>query len=139
MNGEEESLFKAFAPMVDAVAGMPKPKRKPWEPESCPPGHVPCGRCGKWIPAEWVRYHQTGVCTASDSLCPECLSLVPNHALIVCCGCRAVVGRVAPEKFPDGFSYEPRKVYHIRDCPNCNCDAKSSRVIEAELFKKRKL
>jgi ATP-dependent DNA helicase RecQ len=55
--------------------------RKPEMPPpvgSPPPGFVPCGRCHTLLPVESIKYHNTGVCVASDSLCWECSKLVPQ-------------------------------------------------------------
>lgn len=125
----EEDIGKAY----EIAAQRPKPVMGP-PVGTPPPGTVPCGRCRVFIPVGMIRYYETGVVTASDSLCANCAKLVPRHALIVCVGCRAVVARTAPETLKSGFKFEPRKTYHVRDCPNCNTLVKSSKVIEAELF-----
>ena len=125
----EADLGQAF----EVLGQMPVPKLGP--PVGAPPdGYVPCGRCRKLIPQSAIRYYATGVCTASDSLCDACAGLAPQHALIVCIGCKAVVARIAPERLKSGFQIESRKIYHTEKCPNCKPLVTSSTIIEAELF-----
>lgn len=129
----ENEFSKAF----DIMQQRPAPKLGP--PVGAPPeGHFFCSGCKKVQPNESLRYHFTGVCRASDSLCEECEKLTPKHALIVCVTCQAVVARIPPERFADGFEYEPRKAYHIWECGNCKPGIASTRVIEAELFRRDK-
>lgn len=129
----EEELARAY----QWASERPSPKLGP-PVGALPTGYFRCSGCRKLIPLEALRYHNTGVCMASDSLCLECDRLTPQHALIVCVRCRAVIARVAPERFSDGFSYEPRKAYHIRECGQCNPGVVSTRVIEAQLFHRSK-
>lgn len=85
-----------------------------------------------------IKHHWTGVCHASDNICKECQRMVPKHALVVCLGCKAVVARMAPTTLKSGFRIEPLKIYHTDRCPNCKPDVASSRIIEAELFYRKK-
>ncbi len=125
----EEDLARAFA----ITADRPKPKLGP--PVGTPPaGQIPCGRCRRLMPISNLRYYATGVCTASDSICEECEALVPQHALVVCVGCKAVVARMAPERLKSGFRIEARKIYHTNACPKCKPGVERSMIIEAELF-----
>ncbi len=125
----EEDLAKAF----EISQERPKPELGP-PAGSPPPGMVHCGRCRKHIPVDQIRYYFTGICTASDSLCGECATLVPRHALIVCIGCKAVVARIAPERLKSGFEIEERKIYHTQACPNCQPGVERTSIIEAEIF-----
>lgn len=125
----EENMAKAFA----FASSRPVPKLGP-PVGSPPPGKVPCGRCRALIPVEMIRYYSTGICMASDSLCDVCATLVPQHALIVCIGCKAVVARVAPERLKSGFEIEPRRIYHTEACPSCKPGVVRSKILEAELF-----
>lgn len=103
-----------------------------------PKDYVDCGRCRKKIHISEIQYHWTGVCQASDSICKECASLVPKHALVVCLGCKAVVARMAPTILKSGFRIETRQIYHTNCCPNCKPGVESSKLIEAELFSRTK-
>ena len=99
---------------------------------------VECACRKKNINVSEVKYHWTGICHASDSMCGECVKMVPKHALIVCIGCRAVVARIAPEKLKSGFVVKSRGIYHTDKCPNC-CKSEDnsvmvSKILEAELF-----
>ena len=97
--------------------------------------------CGKKnIHVSEVKYHWTGICRASDSMCSECERMLPTHALIVCIGCQAVVARIAPEKLKSGFVIKPRGIYHTDKCPNCRKSEENSvmvsKILEAEIFVK---
>jgi hypothetical protein len=99
---------------------------------------VECACRKKNIDISEVKYHWTGICHASDSMCVECVKMVPKHALIVCIGCQAVVARIAPEKLKSGFVIKPRGIYHTDKCPNCHKTEDNSvmvsKILEAELF-----
>jgi hypothetical protein len=101
-----------------------------------PQDYVDCGRCKKKIHISEIRYHWTGICQASDSLCTECQRLVPKHALVVCLGCKAVVARMAPMTLKSGFRIETLKIYHTDACPNCKPGVESTKLIEAEIFRR---
>lgn len=103
-----------------------------------PTEYVGCGRCKNKIHLSEIIYHWTGICQASDSICKECASLVPKHALVVCLGCKAVVARMAPTILKSGFRIETLKIYHTDCCPNCKPGVESSKLIEAELFSRKK-
>ena len=108
---------------------------KPATPHLGAPENMVRCACGKkWIPFEDVRMFNTGVCTATDSICKECRNDVAKHAMIVCCKCQAVVARVPPQHCPGGFRYEPNRCYHIVECPNCNPDVEVSAIIEKKIF-----
>lgn len=108
-----------------------------------PVGYQYCGGraqgCTKLIPETEVVYHWTGIVQARDTLCKECQALTPTHALIVCLRCCAVVARMPPHTFPDGFRIEPRKAYHVQYCGNFDCrpDLASSSIIEGQLHIRR--
>lgn len=106
-------------------------------PAANPKDHVACGRCHRWLHVSEIVYHWTGVCRASDALCPECRRMAPQHALVVCIGCQAVVARMAPAVLKSGFRIEARRIYHTNACPNCQADIQRSVLIEAELFRRR--
>ena len=134
------------AQVLYALGKMEKPELPETGPlpGSPPAGHVFCGGrpqgCSKVLHESEVPYHWTGIVRARDTLCRECQALVPNHALIVCLRCCAVVARIPPHTFPDGFRIEPRRTYHIQYCGNFDCrpDLPSSRIIEGELHRKDK-
>jgi hypothetical protein len=126
----EHAMLKAF----EVLQPLSKPKLGPPVFGTPASGLIPCGRCRRMMPVEKIRYYTTGVCVASDSLCEECARLVPQHALVVCVGCQAVVARMAPERLKSGFVIEPRKIYHTDSCPKCKPGVEKSSIIEAELF-----
>lgn len=95
---------------------------------------VECACRKKNIHVSELVHHWTGICNASDNLCTECSRMMPNHALIACLGCQAVVARIAPERLKSGFTIEPRKIYHTDQCPNCHPEVTTSKILEAEVF-----
>ena len=99
--------------------------------------YVDCGRCRRRIHINDIRYHWTGIIQASDALCSECQRLAPKHALVVCLGCKAVVARMAPTVLKSGFRIESMKIYHTERCPNCCPGVETSRIIEAEVFRRQ--
>lgn len=127
-----------FSPeQMQAMEALKPPAPPPAEGTpvvASPVGMVRCACNKKDIPLEAVRYHNTGVVQASDSLCRECLTNVRTHSVVVCVKCQAVVARIAPHKDKSGFVFEPRKCYHTDACPGCNPGLQTSKLIERTLF-----
>ena len=118
------------------IASLPKPdiSKLPDPLTGAPPGQVRCACGAKCIPLSDINYHQTGIITASDTECKECLPFHKDFALIVCLKCKAVVAKMAPTKFPGGFELKENGCYHVSACPTCHPGIKVSHLIEKYLY-----
>lgn len=134
MFDEAESFLLQAKDMAAALGQAPK---APTDPNNAPPGMVRCA-CGKKnIRCEEIRYHNSQfVKGITDNICGECLLAVKKHAVIACVRCKAVVARIAPERYKTGFVIKPNGVYHTGACPNCRPNLMSSILIEKAVFDK---
>lgn len=93
-----------------------------------------CVNCKKAMHLSEIRKHWSGLCYAIDSICRDCQTLFPTHALVICIRCREVVARMAPERMASGFEIEPLKCYHITSCPKCNEGVEHTPILEGEYY-----
>ena len=104
-----------------------------------PAGTTRCACGKKFIPMGDLRYFNTEfVRGVLDSICKECAGSVKGMVPIVCVKCKAVVARVQPYRFENGFEFRKDKMYHTDACPNCDPQLKSgvrsSRLIEKHVY-----
>lgn len=121
--------------IMENMGSAPKQALPKTPMEMVPKDHVKCACFKKNIHVSEIHYHSTGVTAGvSDSLCAECMRMVPNHCLVVCVVCKAVVARMAPQTDKSGFVFKPRSFYHTNACPGCKPGLVKSILIEKELF-----
>jgi hypothetical protein len=124
--------------LYNRISDLPKPEAgvTPDPLVGAPPGKVRCACGAKFISLTDIVYHQTGIITASDTECRECLPGHKNFALVICLKCKSVVAKMAPGKFKGGFEMVANGYYHISTCPNCHPGIKVSHVIEKYVYDK---
>lgn len=127
-----ESFLLQARDLASAIGEAPK---APTDPNNAPPGMVRCA-CGKKnIRCSEIRYHNSDFLRGiTDNICGECLKDVGKHAVIACVRCKAVVARIAPDRYKTGFVIKANGVYHTNACPNCVKDVESSVLIEKVVF-----
>ena len=141
LDGKQFEIMDKLAPVAPPT---PPPQEanlilKSSKVETIPKDHVRCACNKKVIHFSEVQHYNTGVVAgASDSMCQECIRMVPQHALIVCITCKAVVARVAPHRTKSGFEFKARTFYHTNACPGCKPGLASSVLIEKELFDRQR-
>jgi hypothetical protein len=78
-----------------------------------------CGKNMKWADMPVVN---TGHMNVFDVVCRGCPAVardIRDLSILVCVGCRKVMGRIPPHEKKSGFRYEAGKFYHINKCPEC--------------------
>jgi len=85
-------------------------------------GKLRCACGKKLLDASETRITITPYIRGYDRLCTDCIPLVKGMCGVMCMGCREIISYIAPGKDEDGFVREPNKIYHVKDCPQCNSE-----------------
>ena len=134
MNTDDKNNLQNFIEQLDK---LPEPGSQTDDAST----FVTCACGQKLIPRTEVKQFTSAVGVIEDKICDSCFEQVPEFCPIVCSNCAVVVARLEPGENKRKFKLEPKKVYHIRDCPVCNPQkyqnaVVESRLIEEELYEK---
>ena len=90
---------------------------------------------------DFHTFPSTLVAEVLDMVCRACVienaTEFAKLCRLVCCGCAETVEIYPPAKAKAGFVFEGGKAYHVPNCPVCEPQVKSSKIVEMVLFYKR--
>lgn len=100
-------------------------------------GEVTCPHSKRLYDAAEIEVLQDQVGSVRNLLHPSLRSNVKGMCPVVCIKCREVVSWLDPAKDNDGFVLDPKKLYHIHHCPQCEPKAFSGKEVVTELIEKQ--
>lgn len=103
--------------------------------------------CGKDVQINELKKTKTPVLPSIISdVCVNCKNkdagerLNKESAILVCTHCCRAVRRIAPWTDPiSGFKFLPGRYYHITCCPECTGKTGEYRVLEMQVYNRRRL
>lgn len=54
-----------------------------------------------------------------DPVCPECWRTYHECAIVICRGCRTIIGKITPKVLENGYIVQKRQLLHTKVCFNC--------------------